>query len=83
MSTHNLCFEQKYENIRIFIWKLSVFGSEIFNIFEQACFRDVQQKSLFVLRFYGPVRTAHPIEPPRPASKKVMKKFWCTFKIHY
>ena len=33
-STHNLYFEQKYENIIIFIWKLSVFGGEIFNIFE-------------------------------------------------
>ena len=33
-STHNLCFEQKYKNVRIFIWNLSVFGSEIFNIFE-------------------------------------------------
>ena len=34
-STHNLCLEQKYEkNIRIFVWKLSDFGGEIFNIFE-------------------------------------------------
>ena len=30
-STHNLCFEQKYES---FIWKVSVFGGEIFNTFE-------------------------------------------------
>ena len=30
-STHNLCFEQKYRNITIFSWKLSVFGGEIFN----------------------------------------------------
>ena len=31
-----------WKNIRIFIWKLSVFGGEIFNIlvFEQACFRN-------------------------------------------
>ena len=29
------------ENIRIFIWKLSVLGGEIFNIFEQACFRNL------------------------------------------
>ena len=28
------------KTIRIFIWKLSVFGSEIFNIFEQVCFRN-------------------------------------------
>ena len=37
-STHNLCFEQKFEKKkkknRIFIWKLSVFGGEIFSIFE-------------------------------------------------
>ena len=32
---HNPCFEQKYEkNIRVFIWKFSVFGGEIFYIFE-------------------------------------------------
>ena len=29
------------KNIRIFIRKLSVFGGEIFNIFEQACLRNV------------------------------------------
>ena len=29
------------KNIRIFIWKLLVFGGEIFNIFEQTCFRNV------------------------------------------
>ena len=28
-----------WQNIRIFVWKLSIFGGEIFNIFEQACFR--------------------------------------------
>ena len=28
------------KNIRIFICKLTVFGGEIFNIFERACFRD-------------------------------------------
>ena len=41
MSTHNLCFEQKYEKYQNFIWKFSVFGGEIFNIFELACFRNV------------------------------------------
>ena len=41
MSTHNLCFEQKYENFRILIEKLSVLGGEISNIFEKACFRNV------------------------------------------
>ena len=30
------------KNIRIFIWKLSVFAGEIFNIFEKACFRNVK-----------------------------------------
>ena len=33
-STHNLCFEQKYEKYQVFIWKFSVFGGEIFFIFE-------------------------------------------------
>ena len=34
-STHNLCFEQKYEKIsECFIWKFSVFGGENFYIFE-------------------------------------------------
>ena len=34
-STHNLCFEQKYflKN-SVFIWKISVFGGEMFYIFE-------------------------------------------------
>ena len=34
MSTHNLCFEQEYEKYQNFYLKLSVFGGEIFNIFE-------------------------------------------------
>ena len=29
------------KNMRIFIGKVSVFGGEFFNIFEQACFRNV------------------------------------------
>ena len=34
-STHNLCFEQKYEKISEFlIWKYSGFEGEIFYIFE-------------------------------------------------
>ena len=34
-STHNLCFEQEYENIRFFfIWNGPFFGCKIFNIFE-------------------------------------------------
>ena len=31
---HNLRFEQKYEKYQVFIGKFSVFGDEIFNIFE-------------------------------------------------
>ena len=35
VSTHNLCFEQKYERYQsFFISKFSVFGGEIFFIFE-------------------------------------------------
>ena len=30
------------KNIRVFVWKISVFGGEIFYVFEQACFRNVQ-----------------------------------------
>ena len=42
MSTHNLCFEQKYEKYQsFFIWKFSVFRGEIFYIFEQARLRNV------------------------------------------
>ena len=41
MSTHNLCFEQKYEKYEsFFIGKFSVFGGEIFDIFEYSCFRN-------------------------------------------
>ena len=41
MSTHNLCFEQKYEKISdSFYLKFSFFGGKIFNIFEWVCFRN-------------------------------------------
>ena len=33
-STHNLCFEQKYEKYQKFYLKIFSFGGEIFNIFE-------------------------------------------------
>ena len=33
-STHNLCFEQKYEKYQNFYLKALSFGGEIFNIFE-------------------------------------------------
>ena len=34
MSTHNLCFEQKYEKQNFLSEKLPFFGGKIFNIFE-------------------------------------------------
>ena len=42
MSTHNLCFEQKYEKkiSEFFYLKILVFGGEIFCIFEKVCFRN-------------------------------------------
>ena len=40
-STHNLCFEQKYEKYQNFLSeKLSLFGGTIFSGFEYACFRN-------------------------------------------
>ena len=34
-STHNLCFEQKYEECQIFFYlKMFIFGGKIFSIFE-------------------------------------------------
>ena len=40
-STHNLCFKQKYESIRNFYLKNFIFfGGKIFNIFEEASFRN-------------------------------------------
>ena len=41
MSTHNLCFELKYEKCQNFYLKtFNFFDGEIFSIFEQACFRN-------------------------------------------
>ena len=43
MSTHTLCFEQKYENHQNFLSEnFNFFGGEMFNIhvFEQACFHN-------------------------------------------
>ena len=34
MSPHNLCFEQKFENMKIFYPKIFNFGGKIFSIFE-------------------------------------------------
>ena len=39
-SIHNLCLSRNMKNIKILIGKLSVFGGEIFNIFELACLRN-------------------------------------------
>ena len=39
MSAHNLYFEQKYKKIAaFFLSEISVFGGEVFYIFEYACF---------------------------------------------
>ena len=41
MSTHNLCFEQKYKKYQNFCLKIfNFFGGKIFSIFEKACFRN-------------------------------------------
>ena len=41
MSTHNLCFEKKNENIRFFLSKnFSFLVVKLFNIFEKVCFRN-------------------------------------------
>ena len=47
MSTHNLCFEQKYEKYQNFYLKIFLFffGCKIFNIFESACFRNAARQT--------------------------------------
>ena len=40
-SPQSMFLSRNMKNIRIFIWKFSFFGGKIFNIFEQACFRNV------------------------------------------
>ena len=48
-STHNLCFEQNYDKYQsFFIWKFSVFGGEIFYIYEQVCFRNGMRETHFI-----------------------------------
>ena len=38
MSTHNLCFEQEYENIRDFFFqKYFIFGGKIFSMYLNRC----------------------------------------------
>ena len=45
MSTHNLCFEQKYEKYENFLSEnFPFFGGKIFSIFELACFRNVSPR---------------------------------------
>ena len=39
-STHNLCFEKKYEKYQNFYLKICIFRGKIFSIFEWACFRN-------------------------------------------
>ena len=49
-----ICFDQKLENIsEFFIWKISVFGGEMFNIFEQVCFHNVFVTVINLLRTRG------------------------------
>ena len=50
MSTHNLCFEQKYEKYQNFYLKIFIFGGRIFSIFELACFPNGCSSTL---KFYG------------------------------
>ena len=41
MSTHNLCFEQKYDKYQNFSSEnFHFFGGKIFSIFDSACFRN-------------------------------------------
>ena len=47
MSSHNLCFEQKYEKLQIFLSVNVRFCCKIFNIFELECFRNELQWILF------------------------------------
>ena len=55
----NLCFERNYEKSQSTLSEISVFGGEIFYIFEKACFRNefesarVNEPSVFEsLHFY-------------------------------
>ena len=52
MSTHNLCFEQKYEKYRNFYLKISFFGGKIFSTFEYACFGNVRGLDIPLVDFY-------------------------------
>ena len=40
------------KNIRLFNWKFSVFGGEIFNIFEWTCFCNVLVAQVFLIISY-------------------------------
>ena len=43
MSTHNVCFEQKFEKYQNFLSEnFHFYGGKIFSTFEQACFHNVQ-----------------------------------------
>ena len=51
---HNLRFEQKYEKYQNFLFENCPFlGCKIFNIFEQACFRNEDQQVLQAVDFLG------------------------------
>ena len=60
-STHNLCFEQKYENIKKFYWKSFLFlGCKNFNTFEKACFRNEFLDRFSSTVFFGRLFTSDP-----------------------
>ena len=68
-STHNLCFEQKYEkhqnflseNFHILLVKIAVYLNRL----------------VFVMRPPGLQSDAHPTEPPRPAVVYVLSFMFC------
>ena len=62
------------KNIRIFIWKLSVFGGEIFNIFEYACFRNGDKRYRMVRRCSRRVTVIDQSPPITPTTHVTLRK---------
>ena len=54
MSTHNLCFEQKYENYQIFLFEHFQFLEVEFSIYSN--------RHVFVMRRMGVYLPSHPIQ---------------------
>ena len=75
------------KNIRTLIWKLSVLGDEIFNIFEQACFRSVYSKRK-ELAPSCPLRSkifpfrAHPFSKWRRCAREPTRRHTCKSCLH-